>query len=384
MTGNLPRDGRRARPSVCFCALILALVLPASAQAALKAPTLTETNPGSPSTSLAPRVIGRVDSSTSSVFPLAMTSKVGAVTNAVNPANTVSIYDSAGCVDPPIAQGTVGLLETAGIQISVAADSTTVLYATQTEGSETSFCSAESLTYQHVTNLPDQPPKEEPPVGNPSDPGSGSPSGGGGSSPGSPSTPGASDRPSAGISANPGRPELRTVPGGRANENSPLVTGSAPGAGSVKIFASDDCGGNPIVKGSAAQFSAGLRIQVADNSTTVLSARSAGSGEAQSPCSDPVQYVEDSTAPRTRITLGPAAKTRNRSPVFRFIDSAGDTPGTRFACKLDKGAWKTCRTPLRLKKLKLRAHVLRIRAVDPAGNEELRGVKRRFKVIARP
>ena len=370
------------RPLVCFC-LFAALVLPSSAQAALKAPTLTETNPVSPSTSLAPRVIGRVDSSTSSVFTLVLTNRVGVMTSAVNPANVVRLYDSAGCGDPPVAQGTVGLLETTGIQVSVAPDSTTAFYATQTEGAETSFCSTESFAYQHVTNLPEPPPKEEPPAGSPSGPGSPS-GGGGGSSPALPSTPGASDRPSTTGSPNPGRPELRTLPGGRANENSPLVTGSAPGAGSVRIFANPDCSGDPIAKGSAAQFSAGLRIEVADNSTTALSGLSVGSGDAQSGCSDPIHYVEDSTAPRTRVTLGPAAKTRNRSPVFRFIDSADDTPGTQFLCSLDRGAWKACKTPLRLKKLKLRSHVLRIKAVDPAGNEERGGVKRRFKVIARP
>jgi hypothetical protein len=372
---------------VCFCFVLAALVLPSSAQAALKAPTLIETNPASPSTSLAPRVIGRVDSSTSSAFPWVSLNKVGVVTSAVNPANIVSLYTSAGCGDPPVAQGAVGLLESTGIQVSVDPDSTTVFYATQTEGAETSACSIENLAYRHATDLP-EPPKEEPPAGNPPEPspspGGGGSSGGGASSPGSTPSPGAADRPSAGASAHPGRPDLRTVPGGRANDNSPLVTGDAPGAASVKVFASADCSGTPIAKGPAAQFATGLPVQVADNSTTALSGLSVGSGDAQSACSDPVHYVEDSTAPQTRITLGPAAKTRNRSPVFRFADSTDDTPGTQFLCRLDRGAWKPCRTPFRLRKLRLRSYILRIKAVDPAGNEERGGAKRRFKVIAHP
>ena len=33
--------------------------------------------------------------------------------------------------------------------------------------------------------------------------------------------------------------------------------------------------------------------------------------------------------------MGPAAKTRKRKAVFRFVDITGDAPGTAFLCKVD-------------------------------------------------
>ena len=36
------------------------------------------------------------------------------------------------------------------------------------------------------------------------------------------------------------------------------------------------------------------------------------------PCSSPPYYVEDSLTPQTRITMGPASKTRKRKAIFRF------------------------------------------------------------------
>jgi hypothetical protein len=182
-------------------------------------------------------------------------------------------------------------------------------------------------------------------------------------------------------SSPPAPPHLRTTPAGRANDNTPLVSGSAPGAASVRVFASPSCGGAVVAKGSAAQFAAGLEVLVGDNVVAAFSAVSIGSGGGQSSCSAPVYYIEDSTTPHTRITMGPASKTRKRSAVFRFTDTIEDAPGTTFLCKVDRAKWKRCSSPLRLRRLRVRRYVVRVKATDVAGNAETRAATRRFKVV---
>ncbi len=81
--------------------------------------------------------------------------------------------------------------------------------------------------------------------------------------------------------------------------------------------------------------------------------------------------------------MGPAAKTAKRKAVIRFTDTTGTSPGTVFLCKVDKKKWSQCSSPLKLKKLKPKRHVIRVKAADPAGNVEIKGAKRAFKVIRR-
>jgi hypothetical protein len=179
----------------------------------------------------------------------------------------------------------------------------------------------------------------------------------------------------------PSAPQLRTVPGGIGNDVTPTLTGSAPGATTVFVYASSDCTGQPVAKGSASQFaSGGFEVQVVPNDSAVFSAVAGVTG-AQSGCSAPVTYVEDSLAPHTRITMAPAAKTARRKAVFRFTDATGDIPGTTFSCKVDKARWKPCVSPLSLRHLKARHYTVAVRAVDEAGNAELKGATRRFRVI---
>ena len=171
-------------------------------------------------------------------------------------------------------------------------------------------------------------------------------------------------------------------PGGRANDNDPSVVGSAPGAASVSVYVGSNCSGSPVAKGSADQLAAGLQVHVADDTTTTFSAVSA-SGQ-RSACSAPVTYVEDSTAPLTRITMGPGVKTRKRKAVFRFTDVTDDPPGTTFRCKVDRAKWRPCSSPLHLRRLRISRHTVKVRAVDAAGNAEAKPVKRRFRVVRRP
>jgi hypothetical protein len=294
-------------------------------------PVLESVNPASPANDNSPHLIGSADAEA-----------------------TVSIYPNPSCTGLPIATGTGAAFGAGGIQVSVADNSETTFRATATLGGFASACSSSSISYREAT--PPPPPSEP---------------GGGSSAPGSSS------------GSPPAPPLLRTIPGGRANDDTPLVAGTAPGATSVEIFDNPGCNGAPVAKGSAGQLASGLPVRVADNTTTSFAGVAIGGG-GQSACSAPVVYVEDSTPPHTRITMGPGAKTRRRSAILRFTDTSGDEPGTAFLCKVDRGKWRACGSPLRLRRLKLRSHTVRVKAIDPAGNEEGTGAKRRFKVIRRP
>jgi hypothetical protein len=356
-----------ARPSVCLLLAILlaGLIATPAAQAAPPIPVLSRTTPPSPNVSLSPFVQGNSSGVITSSLPSVRLSAIRF--DAETDGRTITLYGEPFCEGPILAEGTADALDHAGIQIEVEPETTTSISATQTDSSGTSLCS-KTLTYKHVTELP--PPAEEPPAQPPADPPS---------QPSAPSQPGVS--PNRGVSAPPAPPRLHTVPGGFANDNTPLVTGSAPGAASVRIFTNPTCDGTPVAKGSVAQFESGLPVQVVDNMAVAFYGVAVGSGGASSRCSSPVYYVEDSTAPRTRITMGPASKTRKRVAIFRFADTAGDTPGTTFLCKLDRRKWKQCSSPLRLRRLPLKRHLVRVKATDPAGNVELKGAKRAFKVV---
>lgn len=361
--GTSVSEGRAnlARPSLLLLFVIAIGVLFAAPVARAEPPALIGTNPASPNTDLFPRVHGSSTGVIISSVPMVRTSAIGL---AAEGEATIDIFKNKACEGAPAASGSALQFDSSGIQISVEAETTTYISAERIDSDGPSGCSQKWIEYQHVKELP--PPKEEPPANPPTQP------------PGSPGNP-----PSGGVAPPPPAPSLRTIPGGFANDNTPLVTGSAPGAASVKIFADPSCGGSPVAKGSLVQFEAGLEVRVVDNGLVAFSGVSVGPGGSASRCSAPVYYVEDSLTPHTRITMGPASKTRKRKAVFRFTDTTGDAPGTTFYCKFDRRKWKPCKSPLNLRRLHLQRHVLQVRAIDPAGNAETKPAKRRFKVIAR-
>jgi hypothetical protein len=290
------------------------------------------------------------------------------VAGTADPEATVSIYANAACSGAPLVTGSGSAFGGAGIRVPVPDNSTTTFYAAASWGGFSSACSSSSVSYQEVTPPSSEPPGQDPGGQNPG-------AGGGGKGP-------AGQQPVVDPPGKPAAPKLRTIPGGTANNNTPLVTGTAPGAARVEIFAGDGCKGTPVAKGAASELSAGLPVQVADNSTVSFYGVSIDGGGDRSACSpDPAVYIEDSTLPRTRITMGPGAKTRKRTAVFRFLDSAGEAVGTSFACKLDRRKWKSCTAPFRAKRLTRRVHVFQVKATDLAGNREQRPAKHRFKVV---
>jgi hypothetical protein len=293
-----------------------------------------------------------------------------------NPTFEIEIFNGIGCAGAPVAVGSAATFEFGGIPLNVAPDSETIFSALQVDpahATEPSDCSNPLIYWE----------------GNVAG-GRGSGEGGGGDGAnGGPANQGSGTNPSGGGTVGSGQPaggkphapQIHTNPGGRANDLTPVVLGSAPGADTVSVYASDNCSGSPVAKGSPSELSSGFQVSVAPNAETVFSAVSIGAQ--RSSCSSPVTYTEDSTAPRTRVTMGPGVKTRRRKAVFRFEDITSDPPGTTFMCRVDKRRWKHCRSPFRAKHLKLGRHVVKVRATDLAGNVERHAVKRRFRVVPR-
>jgi hypothetical protein len=85
----------------------------------------------------------------------------------------------------------------------------------------------------------------------------------------------------------------------------------------------------------------------------------------------------DTTAPETTIGSGPAASTTATSAVFSFSASEA---GSRFECRLDGGAWKTCISPATYSSLAVGSHQLAVRAIDATGNTDSTPASRSWTV----
>lgn len=232
-----------------------------------------------------------------------------------------------------------------------------------------------------------------------------------------------------------------TNPASPGTSTEPAVLGEAePGAG-IKIYVTPDCSGAPVGFGTAAGVggSFSVPVKVEPGSTTTFHATATNESGDSSGCStNSVTYRQESVAspppgeegsgggsgsgggggsgssggtggstggstgttggtsggseggikiggivyvtPITRITFGPASKTRLRRPVFRFID-ATEQPGTSFICKVDRHAWKGCSSPFKLPKLKLGRHTFAVKGKSVAGQWEQQPVSRKFKVV---
>jgi hypothetical protein len=226
----------------------------------------------------------------------------------------------------------------------------------------------------------------------------------------------------------PPAPKLEsTSPASPGASTSPNIIGTATAGATVKLYTTSSCSGEPVAHGSATQLaSSGIGVTVGVGQTAKFWASAEAEGFV-SLCSSPISYTQQDLSsggggseggpsggggsggsgssssptgtkivstlqappatpryltPRTRITFAPAAKTRKRNPIFRFVDLT-EQVGTRFSCKLDRSAWKRCSSPLRLKRLSRGPHLLEIKAVNAVGTSELRPATRRFKVAPR-
>ncbi len=74
----------------------------------------------------------------------------------------------------------------------------------------------------------------------------------------------------------------------------------------------------------------------------------------------PTPAPSPAATPDTKISAKPAARTRDRTPTFRFRSAQ---PGATFECKLDGKPFKPCRSPLTTKPLSYGRHTLLVRTV---------------------
>jgi hypothetical protein len=389
------RRATAARLFVFLFPLLVSGFVAADALAVPATPKLVLTNPTSseeaPASSTSPAVRGEAEPEDGIILeraPFFDSAAFGPVTRAgtQQPTYEIKIFNAPECGGAVVATGSAGALETTGIVVPAAPDAKngySAIQINQAEPTEPSGCS--NALYYWDGNVS---------AGGGTGGGSGGESdgsnggqggtgtgGAGGSSSGGSSTVGGAVGGANPAGPKPDAPNLHLVPGERANDMTPLVAGRAPGGTSVSVYATANCSGSPIAKGTPAQLSAGFQVSVSANTATAFSAVAIGAQH--SSCSDPVTYTEDSTAPRTRITMGPGVKTRKHKAVFRFMDVTEDPPGTTFVCKLDKKKWKPCGSPFHMKHLTPGHHTVKIRATDIAGNVEPTPVKRRFTVVGR-
>lgn len=132
-------------------------------------------------------------------------------------------------------------------------------------------------------------------------------------------------------------------------------TSLADGTYTFKVRAVD-LAGNP--QAGAAQFT--WRV---DSSLTEKSPPPPEAGSPAVPASLPASPLPPTPAPvvpNTLITGKPAARTHDRTPTFRFRATAA---AATFQCKLDRGSYKPCRSPLTTTKLPFGQHALKVRAI---------------------
>ncbi len=110
-----------------------------------------------------------------------------------------------------------------------------------------------------------------------------------------------------------------------------------------------------------------------------------GAVELPAPGPTPPPDPPDTTPPVTRVTKKPKARITTRRRGARVaVRFTSNEAGSTFQCKVDRGAYRVCRSPLRFlaagARRKGKAHTVLIRATDTAGNTG-NPAKVKFKVV---
>jgi Tol biopolymer transport system component len=87
----------------------------------------------------------------------------------------------------------------------------------------------------------------------------------------------------------------------------------------------------------------------------------------------------DTTAPGTSFKKKPKNRIKTAKATYKFTSTE---PGSTFSCRLDKGKFKACRSPRKLKHLKPGKHTFQVLATDAAGNADSTPAKDSFRVVA--
>jgi hypothetical protein len=172
---------------------------------------------------------------------------------------------------------------------------------------------------------------------------------------------------------------LTISPASPANNNNPVITGSAEPNSTVRIYTNVSCSSAvaaTVIVSGAGTFS--VPVTVPDNSFTTFYATATDQAGNRSGCSiAPLNYVEDSTAPQTTIDSGPSGSTNISAPTFTFSSSEGSST---FECRVDAASFSACGSPFTTAALADGSHTFEVRATDAAGNVDATPAARSFAI----
>jgi hypothetical protein len=157
-----------------------------------------------------------------------------------------------------------------------------------------------------------------------------------------------------------------STPTSPADNNNPVLRGTADAGATVDVFSGSCLGGTPVGTTTAdASGTFHLQASVADDTTTTFFATATIPPET-SPCSAPFPYLEDSTAPTT--SLAPAPPVTGPDTSFSFSGSDAGSGVAGFECQLDAGGFTACSNPKNYTGLSAGGHTFSVRAMDNVGH----------------
>jgi hypothetical protein len=138
----------------------------------------------------------------------------------------------------------------------------------------------------------------------------------------------------------------------------------APGEYTVSVTATDALGN------SATQSDTIEVVDAAENAPPPSSTPPS----ATPPAAAPAPQI----LPQTKVLRRPPKRSHRRRGVIRFVSSQADA---RFECRVDRGRWHNCHSPMRLRRLSVGGHAVRIRAVSADGSADESPALVRFRVL---
>jgi Bacterial Ig domain/PKD domain len=111
-----------------------------------------------------------------------------------------------------------------------------------------------------------------------------------------------------------------TTPGSPANDNEPLVLGTAEASSTVTLYADDSCAAAPTGTGAADETGHfAIQVHVGDDSSTTFRARARDTAGNLSECStDSVDYREDSTRPSVTVDQAASQSDPSNATTIHF------------------------------------------------------------------
>ena len=165
-----------------------------------------------------------------------------------------------------------------------------------------------------------------------------------------------------------------STPPSPANQNNPVLNGTADAGTTVDLYTDSACTGAVVGTGAAdassGEFHIPVTVAVPDNAATTFYATATDATPSTSPCSDGFTYVEDSSPPPAPdITSGPQGVVGSSSATFTFSDAE---PVASFSCQLDGGNASDCSSGSQsYSALSDGTHLFEVTARDAAGNDSV-------------